>query len=185
MESVTGHLPTLAREPSREAGHGVLVSAGDRVGRRLEDLADLGERHFFPDLEDHDFGLLGRQCAKGNPHGAVLFFSLELVDTAERDKVGKVAGRLAALLTAGDDEGLVAHHPQQVGPRAVDWIEQLRLAGQADQGSLNRVFRVVLVASQRYGKSNEPIGRQVEQRTERVDSACRESVGAFLDTFGK
>ena len=63
MVSLMGHLPTLADQLPCEAGHAILISTGHCVRRGFENLPDLGERHLFPDFEDDDFGLCGRQRA--------------------------------------------------------------------------------------------------------------------------
>ena len=68
----------------------ILIAAGDRVRGRIENLADLGKRHFFPNLQHHDFGLLGRQRPQRRPDFAVGFFALQLVNAAERDEIAQI-----------------------------------------------------------------------------------------------
>jgi hypothetical protein len=59
--------------------------------------------------------------------------------------------------------------------------QQMRVTGEANQGSLHGIFGVVLVARDGDGKPDEPLRSEVKQWTERIDAACREAVGTLLD----
>ncbi|HMC10557.1 MAG TPA: hypothetical protein VKH44_04675 [Pirellulaceae bacterium] len=50
---------------------------------------------------------------------------------------------------------------------------------------MHGVFAVVLVVSQGGGKTHQPVGGEVEQHAERIDTDGREPVGTLSNLLGK
>jgi hypothetical protein len=61
----------------------------------------------------------------------------------------------------------------------------MRLLNDADQGCLDGVFGVLLVAGDGRGEADEPLGRQVEQQSERIAPVGRDAVNACTHSLGE
>jgi hypothetical protein len=113
------------------------------------------------------------------------FRSLRFVNGANQNQIPHVADRVTPLIATQHGQRFVAHHPQQISPRTLGRRQQRRFAGQSHHGRLDGILGVVLLSRNRRGKPNQPPGRQVKQRSQRIDAVGGKSIRSLPNSASK